>query len=84
MMFIRALVLFLCAQFTEAMAELVALLKMDPDNRRAITLRSRAKNVQRFYDDAAALHKAGQWGDAVAKWSDALKVPQSCMNIIAC
>lgn len=76
MMLIRALVLFLCAQFAEALAQLMTLLKMDPDNQRATTLRSRVKGVQRFYNDAAILYQAGRWGDAVAKWSDSLQVLQ--------
>lgn len=76
MMLIRALVLFLCAQFSEALAQLMALLKMDPDNQRATSLRSRVKSVQRFYNDAVILHQAGWWGGAVAKWSDALQVLQ--------
>lgn len=75
-MLIRALVLFLTAQFMEALTQLIALLKMDPDNRRATTLRSRIKNVQKFYNDAAALHQAGQWSNAITKWGDALQVLQ--------
>jgi len=73
-MFIRALVLFLSAQFAEALAQLITLLKGDPDNRRATALRSRVKSVRRFYDDAATLCKTGRWDDAVAKWGGALQV----------
>lgn len=82
MMFIRALVLFLTAQFAEALTQLIALLRMDPDNRRATMLRSRIKNVQKYYNDATTLYLAGRWDDSVNRWTDALQVLQFSTNIL--
>ena len=49
-------------------------LKLDPDNCRAKTLRARIKDVERLKDSGNKLFRSGQWGDAIAKWQDALEV----------
>jgi predicted Zn-dependent protease len=75
-MLIHALVLFLTNQHAEAVAQLTALLKMDPDNQRAQTLRSRVKIIQKLEASADSLHQSSRWSDAVAKWGEVLQVSQ--------
>ena len=79
-MLIDALVLFLTDHCAEAVAQLTALLKMDPDNQRAQMLRSRAKILQKLDANAASLYQSGRWSDAVAKWGEVLQVFQFSQN----
>jgi DnaJ family protein C protein 7 len=75
-MLIHALVLFLTDQPVEAVTQLTALLKMDPDNQQAQKLRLRVKILQKLEASAASLYQSGRWNDAAAKWGEVLQVFQ--------
>jgi tetratricopeptide (TPR) repeat protein len=73
-MVLRALVLFLTAKLSDALVQITDVLKLDPDDRRAKSLRSRIKDVEKFKEDGNTFFRSGKWSDAIAKWQDALEV----------
>ena len=73
-MILRALVLFLRAQLSDAVTQIVAVLKLDPDNERGKELRTRVKNVARLKDDGNDAFGKGDWSEAKQAWSNALQV----------
>ena len=73
-MVLRAMALFLSAKLSDALAQLTAVLQLDPDNRRANTLRSRIRDVERLMDKGKTSFNAGLWDVAILKWKDALQV----------
>jgi len=73
-MVLRAMALFLSAKLSDALAQLTAVLQLDPDNRRANTLRSRVRDVKRLKEEGKSLFSAGLWDVAILKWNDALQV----------
>jgi len=73
-MVLRAMALFLSAKFSDALAQLTAVLKSDPDNRRANVLRSRIRDVERLKEEGKSLFNTGLCDAAILKWNDALQV----------
>ena len=73
-MVLHAVVLFLSAKFLGAISQLNAVLKLDPDNRRASTLRSRIKDIERLKEEGNLSFKVGLWDEAIMHWNHALQV----------
>ena len=73
-MVLRAIALFLSANISDAIAQLTVALEMDPDNRRASTLRRRIIDIERLKKDGNSLFSAGQWDVAIVNWGEALEV----------
>ncbi|KZT01900.1 DnaJ-domain-containing protein [Laetiporus sulphureus 93-53] len=73
-MIIRALVLFWTGKLPQALEQIITVLKTDPDNETAKTIRSRIKTVARLKEEGDTLYKDGEWKDAIARWDTALEV----------
>lgn len=73
-MILRGLVLFLQAKLPDALAQLVDLLKLDPDNEKAKTLRSRVKSISQHKDSGNESYRDGDWHSAAQSWTTALEV----------
>ncbi|KAH9916539.1 uncharacterized protein B0H18DRAFT_1215066 [Fomitopsis serialis] len=73
-LFMHALVLFLTADLGEALNQINAALKLDPDNGEAKTARSRFKTVMKFKKDGNSRFKAGDSSGAIEKWTSALNL----------
>lgn len=73
-MILRALVLFLTANLSAALNQLAEVLKLDPDNQRARTLRTRVKDIDCLKCEGNEMFRDSDWDVAIDKWSDALLV----------
>ncbi len=75
-MTLRALALFLEAKPSEALTQVVGVLKLDPDNEKAKALRSRVKEVVRLQGSGNEAFQRDEYQTAIASWADALAVSQ--------
>ncbi|KAL6307565.1 DnaJ-domain-containing protein [Sparassis latifolia] len=71
---LRALVLFLSGKLPPAFDQIVAVLKLDPDNTSARVLRARIKEVRRLKDEGNSHFQGQEWIEAVMKYSSALEM----------
>ncbi|KAI1795548.1 DnaJ-domain-containing protein [Ganoderma leucocontextum] len=73
-MTLRGLALFLEAKPSEALTQLAAVLKLDPDNGTAKALRSRVKEVVRLKGSGNEAFQRNEYQTAIASWASALGV----------
>ena len=71
---LRASALFLNAKPSEALVQLTTILKLDPDNGKAKTLRSRVKEVGRLKESGHNAFQTADYRTAIASWAEALSV----------
>lgn len=70
----HALVLFLTADLGEALNQINAALKLDPDNGEEKAARVRFKGVMDLKEDGNSRFKIGDSSGAIEKWTSALNV----------
>ncbi|RPD53197.1 DnaJ-domain-containing protein [Lentinus tigrinus ALCF2SS1-6] len=73
-MILRALVLFLRAELSDAVTQILAVSKVDPDNQQAKDLAIRVQDVARLKNSGNNAFSKGNWPEAKQAWSDALQV----------
>ncbi|KAI0779530.1 hypothetical protein C8Q74DRAFT_1316108 [Fomes fomentarius] len=71
---LHARVLFLQGEFTKAVTQVMAVLKLDPDNHSAKALRTRLKEVSRLKDAGNESFRKGRWEEAIKSWGGALQL----------
>ncbi|KAG6829473.1 hypothetical protein H0H87_011344 [Tephrocybe sp. NHM501043] len=69
---VRGLVLFLSGKLPQATQHVNSALRLDPGHEAARRLRIRVKDVERLKEDGNVSFKAGKYGDAISKYSEAL------------
>lgn len=69
---IRGLVLFLSGKLPQASQHVNSALRLDPGHEAARRLRIRVKDVERLKEEGNVSFKAGQYEDAISKYSEAL------------
>ena len=71
---LQSLILFLTGKLANSSQQILATLRMDPDNGKAKQLRLRVKTVERLKEEGRVFFKDAQWAVAVAKYSEAIEV----------
>ena len=71
---LQSLVLFLTGKLASSSQQILATLRMDPDNGKAKRLRLRVKTVERLKEEGRMFFKDAQWAEAIAKYSEAMEV----------
>ena len=71
---LQSLVLFLTGKLANSSQQILATLRMDPDNGKAKRLRLRVKTVERLKEEGRVFFKNAQWAEAIAKYSEAMEV----------
>ncbi|KAH9942881.1 DnaJ-domain-containing protein [Amylocystis lapponica] len=72
-MVLRAMVLFITGKLAEALDQVLAALRLNPDGDDAKALRSRIRDVKRFKEEGNASFGVGDWENALNEWSKALE-----------
>ncbi len=71
---LHARVLFLQGELTKAITQVIAVLKLDPDNNSAKALRMRLREVSRLNDAGNESFRKSRWEEAIKSWGGVLQV----------
>ncbi|CCL98469.1 uncharacterized protein FIBRA_00467 [Fibroporia radiculosa] len=69
---LRAVVLLLVGNCSEALLHLAVVLRLDPDNKNLLALRTRCKDIKQLQEEGETLGLGGKWSEAIRKWNEAL------------